>query len=253
MKSARTMGVTTFLALAMALAGAGHGWGQEKKDPARCPGAGYQAEKCGCPEGKKCESCPCGECTADEKCPCIALLKEGTGTIKGVVKNKWAKRFPMVVYLDRIDGKTFEPPAKKASVDQKNLAFIPRVLPVLVGTTVEFKNNDTVVHNVFSPSGEKYDLGNWGQGKTAEHTFEKPGTYVQLCKLHAEMVAYVVVVETPYFSTTSVEDQSFEIRNIPAGDYKLKVWGERLKEKQLSFSMDVKVEEGKTTEAAPKP
>ena len=253
MKATRTMSMTLLFAAALAVVWASHGWGQEKKTPASCPGAGYQAEKCGCPEGEKCEGCPCGECSADEKCEYIAALKEGAGTIKGVVKNKWAKRFPMVVYLDRLEGKTYQPPAVKPTVDQKNLTFTPRVLPVLVGTTVEFKNNDTVTHNVFSPSGEKYDLGNWDQGKSAGYTFEKPGTYVQLCKLHAEMVAYVVVVETPYFATTSTEDQSFEIKNVPAGDYKLKVWGERLKKKQLAFSMDVEVVEGETTEAAPKP
>jgi plastocyanin len=218
-----------------------------------CQGAGYQGESCACPGGEECEGCPCAECSADEKCECIGLLKEGTGTISGVVKNRWAKRFPMVVYLDRIEGKKFTSLERKPVVDQKSLMFIPRVLPVLVGTTVLFKNNDSVTHNVFSPSGEKYDLGNWDQGETREHTFKKAGVYTQLCKLHSEMVAYIVVVETPYFSTTSTEDGSFTVRNVPPGKYKLRVWGERLKKAQTETSKEVEVTAGQVSKVELKP
>lgn len=226
---------------------------QEEVVKPHCPGAGYQADRCACPDGEKCEGCPCAECSADEKCECVGLLKEGTGTISGVVKNRWAKRFPMVVYLDRVEGKKFTPLERKPSLDQKKLTFVPRVLPILAGTTVSFKNNDTVTHNIFSPSGEKYDLGNWDQGEVREHTFEKAGVYTQLCKLHTEMVAYIVVVETPYFSTTLTEDGSFEVRNVPPGKYTLKVWGERLKKAQLKTSQEVEVMAGQVAKVELKP
>ena len=252
------MRVSIRFLLASALISAGlwvsTGWGDEQKtDPPPCSGAGCQAERCECAAGEKCEGCPCATCSSDENCECIALLREGTGKIRGVVKNRWAKRFPMVVYIDRIDGKVFAPPTKKEAIDQTKLTFTPRVLPILVGTTVIFKNNDSVTHNVFSPSGEKYDLGNWDEGQTRDHTFEKPGAYTQLCKLHAEMVAYIVVVETPYFAKTSIDDQSFEIRNVPPGKYRLKVWGERLKKKQLKFSQEVKIAAGADVQVTLKP
>ena len=230
------------------------GWGDGKgDDPPPCPGAGYQAKACDCPAEGKCEDCPCEKCSADETCACIVALKEGAGTISGVLQNRWAKKYPMVVYLDAIEGASFEPPKKNPVMDQKNLMFMPRVMPILTGTSVTFKNNDTVTHNVFSPSGEKYDLGNWDQGGTKDRTFGEPGVYTQLCKLHAEMVAYILVLETPYFAKTSGTDGAYEIPNVPAGKYTLRVWGERLKKRQLDFAVDVEVKAGETAKVDPKP
>lgn len=87
-------------------------------------------------------------------------------------------------------------------MDQKGLTFVPHVLPILVGTTVDFKNSDDVLHNVFTPSkaGDRFDLGTWGKGQMKSFTFKKPGEVVILCNVHPEMEAYIVVVETPYFA-----------------------------------------------------
>ena len=109
-----------------------------------------------------------------------------------------------------------------------NKKFTPHVLPVVTGTTVRFLNSDPVGHNVFSPEG-KYNLGTWPQGETKDHRFDKPGVYTQLCRVHAEMEAYVVVLDTPYFATTN-KAGAFEITNVPPGQYTLVVWSEKLKE-----------------------
>ena len=111
-------------------------------------------------------------------------------------------------------------------MDQRNQEFIPFVLPVVKGTTVEFLNNDNSGHNVFSPDGEKYDLGTWPKGEMRSYTFEKTGTYAQLCKMHASMLAFIVVLESPYFAVTS-KDGAFQIDNVPPGTYTLKIWHER--------------------------
>ena len=158
----------------------------------------------------------------------------GTVTARGVRDARDA-----VVYIEHVDGE-FEPPQEKPIVDQKNLIFSPHILPVLKGTTVQFSNNDEVLHNVFSGSkGNKFNLGTYGSGITKEVTFEESGKISLLCKVHSEMSAFVFVLDNPYFAITG-SDGTFSIKNVPAGNYTVKTWHEDLKnEKQ-----DVIVVEG---------
>ena len=135
-----------------------------------------------------------------------------------------------VVYLAAVPGKTFPAPKEHAKMDQKNLMFTPHVLPVLVGTTVDFLNSDTVLHNVFSPDAcaDKFNLGTWPQGETKTYTFKKECAAVLLCKVHPEMEAYVVAVPTPFFVTAQA-DGSYRIPDVPDGSYTVKVWHPKLK------------------------
>jgi hypothetical protein len=100
------------------------------------------------------------------------------------------------------------------------------VLPIIRGTTVEFANSDATGHNVFSPDGEKYDLGTFGLGEVRKYRFEKEGTYTQLCKLHPSMLAYIVVLKNRWF-TIAGEDGSFRIEGVPAGDHVVEAWQEK--------------------------
>jgi plastocyanin len=135
-----------------------------------------------------------------------------------------------VVYVGAIAGKTFPAPKEHARIDQKNLVFSPHILPVLVGTTVDFLNSDAVLHNVFTPEAcaEKFNLGTWPQGETKSYTFKKECAAVLLCKVHPEMEAYVVAVATPYFTSVKA-DGSFHIADVPDGTYAVKVWHPKLK------------------------
>ena len=154
------------------------------------------------------------------------------GNIKGVVTLQEKKsRTNVVIYIDKILGKKFKPPSEPAIMDQKNLEFVPHILPILIGTEVEFRNSDDVLHNIFTPDAcpEKFDLGSWAKGKVKRHRFDKAGCQtVLLCNVHPAMEAYVVVLETPYF-TVSARDGNYEINNVPPGKYTLKVWHERFK------------------------
>jgi plastocyanin len=178
--------------------------------------------------------------------------EKGTGTLKGSVTHGSVKKAQTLVYIDEMPGKEFAPPATNPTMDQRGKAFVPHVMPVVVGTTVDFLNSDDFEHNVFSPDGESYNLGNWGKGVKRSYAFKKPGVYVQLCKVHPEMAGYVVVVKTPYFALAD-EEGKFKIANVPAGTWKVKVWNERLKPKQLDASVEAKIEEGKESELEIKP
>lgn len=130
-------------------------------------------------------------------------------------------------------------PVEPVEMDQKGMLFIPRVLPVVKGTTVRFLNSDPVPHNVFSPEG-KYNLGTWPTGETRDHLFDKPGVHTQLCRVHPEMEAFVVVLETSYFAVTDKTGR-FQIDNVPPAQYTLAAWGVKLKK----YSQPVTVESGK--------
>ncbi len=146
----------------------------------------------------------------------------------------------LLVFVTKAPG-TFPAPAKHATMDQRRMHFVPHVMPVLVGTTVDFVNSDAINHNVFSPDNEGYNLGSWGKGEKRSYTFKQEGTYTQLCSLHPEMEAFILVLQNPYYATTD-KDGHFTIANIPDGHYVLKVWGEKLKskDKKKTFAVDVK-------------
>ncbi len=152
---------------------------------------------------------------------------QATGSITGTVKVAGqTNNVDVVVSVEHATG-AFKPPAAPAVMDQKNMKFVPHVLPVLVGTTVKFANSDTVAHNVFSPDHEKYNLGTFGNGSSKDHTFAKcakyPCVYVQLCMIHPEREGFVVVVQNPYVATTNDAGQ-FTIAGVPPGQYQVAVW-----------------------------
>ena len=165
------------------------------------------------------------------------------GRIVGRVTVKDAQKHPVVVFVPGLSGRAPRPHAERPAMSQKGRVFIPHVLPVAVGTAVEFRNGDPVKHNIFSPDGERYNLGTWEQGQSRTYTFKRPGVYRQLCNIHPEMLAYIVVLETPYFGLTDKEG-NFEIASVPSGKYLLRIWGEKLTKEQLARTFNVVVEEG---------
>jgi plastocyanin len=114
-------------------------------------------------------------------------------------------------------------------VAQEGAVFTPHVLPIMVGTTVEWPNNDRIYHNVFSMSDAKqFDLGLYkGNPPDKRVTFDKPGRADVFCSIHTSMNCTVLVLENPYFTITD-ENGNYKIQNVPPGKYKLKAWHDRL-------------------------
>lgn len=162
----------------------------------------------------------------------ILVFSNGFAQITGKVNTEKVKyKANTVVYIEKVTG-SFKAPSKNPTMDQRNLVFVPHVMPVITGTTVDFLNSDDVLHNVFCPDKCcKFDLGSYGKGVKKSQKFDKVGTQsVILCNVHPEMEAYVVVLQNPYFDVTD-KDGNFKIENVPAGKYVLKVWNEKLKAK----------------------
>ena len=157
------------------------------------------------------------------------------GSVTGTITAKGLRSNADVVVSLEAPGLAVTPPKEPVEMDQKGMQFTPHVLPVVRGTTVRFLNSDPTPHNVFSPEA-KYNLGTWAQGQHRDHTFDKPGVYTQLCRVHPEMEGFVVVLETPYFAVTN-KAGSFAIEKVPAGKYTLVAWSERLKEGRQSVTV----------------
>lgn len=164
----------------------------------------------------------------------VLLLTAGVGLageIKGKVSVQGLKSAENIaVYIDTIPDKKFDPPTTKPVVDQSKMAFVPHVMVVQVGTTVEFLNSDAVGHNVYWPSisGNKklaHNLGTWPKGEKKSFQFNDAGVASLLCNVHPEMSGYIVVSPTPYFAVTD-KNGNYEIKNVPPGKYTLKTWSE---------------------------
>lgn len=135
-----------------------------------------------------------------------------------------------VIHVDQpFPGVTFTPPATAAVIRQKEASFEPHVLPVLVGTTVEWPNLDEIYHNVFCMAETKpFDLGLYNSEQPPKRVvFDKPGQADVFCSIHTKMHCIVLVLTNPYFAVSDGKGR-FAIRDVPAGTYKLRAWHERV-------------------------
>ena len=138
----------------------------------------------------------------------------------------------VVLWLEPVGGK---PPGQpgRATMLQKDKKFMPHVLPVRTGTVIDFPNLDPIFHNAFSNySGQVFDVGLYKPGSTRAVTFGRPGVVRVFCNIHPNMSAVIVVVDTPWFTTTGT-DGSFRITDVPSGEYKLHVFHERATQEEL--------------------
>lgn len=109
-------------------------------------------------------------------------------------------------------------------MDQRDIMFAPRVLPILVGTIVDFPNSDNLFHNVFSYSQAKeFDLGRYPTGESRSILFERSGIVRVYCDIHAHMNATILVLDNPFFARPD-DEGTYTIPNVPEGSYTLKLW-----------------------------
>jgi len=151
------------------------------------------------------------------------------GIVKGTVTIAGKPTSDVVVSVEgvpqgKLETRSSKLKTSKAVMDQRESKFIPTVLPLEVGTRVEFPNNDKSWHNVYSKGGAKdFDLGLYAPGKSRSVTFDKPGVARILCNAHPNMEAFVVVKEHPFFSAADKRG-NYRIDGIPLGKYRVTVW-----------------------------
>jgi plastocyanin len=141
---------------------------------------------------------------------------------------------PVVVWLSPLDGAIAPArPMRTYKMEQKNKKFVPHLLVVPVGSTVEFPNLDPFFHNVFSLfNGRRFDLGLYETGKSQSVKFSREGVSYIFCNIHPEMGGIILSLTTPYYALASAGISS--IRGVPPGSYKLGVWSERASTESLA-------------------
>lgn len=161
-------------------------------------------------------------------------LRLSAGTVSGEVrltgdstKHRQKDFSGVAVWLTtsgKADGRL---PKRRALMEQKDKKFIPHVLVIETGTTVDFPNLDPIFHNAFSNfSGQIFDLVLYPPGSTESVRFRRPGIVRVFCNIHPSMSAVIVVVDSSYFTTTE-DDGSFSIPDVPAGAYRVHFFHER--------------------------
>jgi plastocyanin len=134
-------------------------------------------------------------------------------------------------------------------VDQVNKEFVPYVLPVWVGTAVNFPNKDNIRHHVYSFSPAKtFELPLYTGNPAAPVLFDKPGAVILGCNIHDWMIAYIYVSESPYFAKTAADGKA-TLTELPAGDYTLRTWHPRLQGKEEATERKVAIPRSGAVEA----
>jgi plastocyanin len=132
-----------------------------------------------------------------------------------------------VIYLEEVPprvAKRPEPGIAAANIAQIDHSFVPRVLPVAVGTTVRFENRDRVYHNVFSVSpAKRFDIGKYAPSQMRQVTFDTPGVVELFCDIDPSMAGFVFVVPHQIFTRPDASG-AFALPKLPRGNYILKAW-----------------------------
>jgi formylglycine-generating enzyme required for sulfatase activity/plastocyanin len=145
-----------------------------------------------------------------------------------------------VVYIEKVRGKTFTASAASYLIEERDYTYIPHVLPVPLGSRVTFVNRDPDAHVTYTVADCcRFNFGEYSAGQSRTVVFDKPGVAEILCNIHPQMGAYVIVLQNPYFAVTD-DAGHFEIRDVPASDYTLRVWHEVLpaQSKQIHVTGD---------------
>src|SRR6266511_465862 len=158
----------------------------------------------------------------------LAAYAAGVAIVKGTLTIAGKPATNAVVSIEgfskeQIKAQTSVVKPQKTIMDQRNLTFIPTVVALMVGGTVDFPNNDKSWHNVYSKGGANdFDLGLYAPGKTRSKKFDKPGVSRILCNAHPNMEGFIVVKEHPFFSTTDSRG-NYEIKNVPLGKVRVEI------------------------------
>jgi plastocyanin len=132
-----------------------------------------------------------------------------------------------VVYLDPAPRAAFDTREDvRPRLDQRDETFVPHVLAIVAGTTVDFPNSDHTYHNVFSLSKTKtFDLGRYAVGRSKSVRFDRPGIVRVFCDIHSHMSAFILVFAHRYFSVSD-PDGIYRLENVPPGTYTVVAWNE---------------------------
>jgi len=174
-----------------------------------------------------------------------------SGPVEAVVTDEKGKPVPDAVVSLTALGAPAPAPAKTTLImDQHDKEFVPHVLPVYVGTPVDFPNRDNIRHHVYSFSApKKFELPLYIGTPAAPVVFDKPGVVALGCNIHDWMLAYVYVMTTPYFAKTAADGKA-RLEGLAPGAYEARVWHPRLRGETEKTAKPLTLAAGEPAQAA---
>jgi plastocyanin len=157
------------------------------------------------------------------------VAADGVGIIKGTITIGGKPATDAVISVEglskeQVKAQMSQSKPQNRIMDQRNMKFVPTVVAIMAGETVDFPNNDNSWHNVYSKGGASdFDLGLYAPGKTRSQKFDKPGVSRILCNAHPNMEGFIVVKDHPFFSTTDSRG-NYEIKSVPLGKVRVEIW-----------------------------
>jgi plastocyanin len=167
----------------------------------------------------------------------FTLYPDLSGAVPPSTRNAGEEIKNVVLYLESpvIDPAGQRPPTDALQMKQINESFMPHILPIVRGSTVEFPNSDPIYHNVFSLSKTaSFDLGRYPRGASRSIRFDEPGVVKVFCHIHSDMSAVILVLDNPYFTTPDAEG-NFQFPELPTGTYTITAWHERARPIRREF------------------
>ncbi|MCZ2498478.1 methylamine utilization protein [Xylophilus sp. Kf1] len=176
---------------------------------------------------------------------CVALPAQAAGVQVQAVNPRGAPLVNAIVYAVPVNGKAPAlEPGKRAVIDQIDREFVPLVSVIQTGTAVSFPNKDDVEHAVYSFSPPKrFEIKLYSGVPARPVVFDKPGMVTLGCNIHDSMVAYVLIVDTPYFAKTDKAGRA-SIDNLPAGSYRIVAWHPQQRDPNATVTQNSEVPAG---------
>ncbi len=173
------------------------------------------------PKGQKLKMSADPVCAKAHKDPVVGedVVANANGTLMNV----------LVYVKEGLGSKKFDAPATKVEFDQVGCVYKPHVLGIQTGQELVVKNSDPTLHNVHSLSkaNPEFNVAQPKKGMTLTKKFDKPEVFKVKCEVHTWMGAYIGVFSHPYYAVTG-SDGSFNLKKLPAGDYTIEAWHEKL-------------------------
>ena len=164
----------------------------------------------------------------------LAPALSAQGAVSGQVNlleregERWEDLADVVVWLEPTGNNRGKTSAATATIQLQGRQFSPRVRAVTEGSKIEFPNQDSFSHNVFSKAADgAFDTGVFPRGRTRDQTFKEAGVFPIYCNIHPRMTGYVVVLKSPWYAQAGA-DGRFSVTGVPAGSYVMHVWHDRV-------------------------
>ncbi|HZY09619.1 MAG TPA: carboxypeptidase regulatory-like domain-containing protein [Bacteroidota bacterium] len=175
---------------------------------------------------------------ADPRCVKIHTGKE-VSSEQVIINENNTLRYVFVYVKKGLEGKKFDTPKEKKTIDQRGCMYSPHIFGMMVNQPLEIMNSDPTLHNIHAlpKSSPQFNIAQPKQGMKTTKSFSKPEVMVKIkCDVHSWMASYVGILEHPFYAVSD-DKGNFEIKNLPAGDYEIEAWHEKYGSNSMKVSV----------------